>query len=127
VYSTTFVGEVLKRYDTERQTGSSSDDKLGEITRVGSMALVLFSCVSLAASVALPWVIEAPPSDELHHRKKLPSKGVFARFLRSIEHHKPQLTDVWMWGHVSFAGLMFLTLFASTVSFATLLVALSGV
>ncbi|KAA8905499.1 major facilitator superfamily domain-containing protein [Sphaerosporella brunnea] len=127
VYSTTFVGEVLKRYDTSQQSSTgSSHDKLGEIARVGSTALVLFSCVSLVASVALPWVVESPPSDELHH-KKIPSKGFFARCLRRIGPYKPDLTSVWVWGHIFFAGLMFLTLFAASVSFATSLVALSGV
>jgi solute carrier family 45 protein 1/2/4 len=127
VYSTTFVGEVLKRYDVNRQGEiGNSDDKLGEIARVGSMALVLFSCVSLAASVALPWVVEAPPSDELHN-KKASSHGALATLLKKVEPYKPDLTSVWVWGHVSFAGLMFLTLFAASVSFATFLVALSGV
>lgn len=127
VYSTTFVGEVLKRYDTAlKHQIANSDDKLGDIARVGSLALVLFSCVSLVASVALPWVIESPPSDELH-KKALPKKGVIADFLRKIDPYKPELSSVWIWGHISFAALMFLTLFAASVGFATFLVAMSGV
>ncbi|KAF8242379.1 MFS general substrate transporter [Wilcoxina mikolae CBS 423.85] len=127
VYSTTFVGEVLIRYDISRQHEvADSEDKVGDITRVGSMALVLFSCVSLFASVALPWVVESPPSDELH-KKPVPPRGVLATFLKKIEPYKPDLSSVWVWGHLSFACLMFLTLFAASVSFATFLVALSGV
>jgi len=127
VYSTTFVGEVLKRYDTSYALTGSSDDKLGEIARVGSMALVLFSCVSLVASISLPWVIESPPSDALHNKPVPTSNGALARFLRWVEPRKPVLTSVWVWAHVSFAGLMFLTLFAASVGFATFLVALSGI
>lgn len=127
VYSTTFVGEVLKRYDISGQHEiGESEDKVGDITRVGSMALVLFSCVSLISSVALPWVVESPPSDELH-KKPVPPRGVLATFLKRIEPYKPDLSSVWVWGHISFAFLMFLTLFAASVSFATFLVAMSGV
>lgn len=128
VYSTTFVGEVLKRYDTHnRHHGSGdSEDKLGDIARVGSMALVLFSCVSLVASVMLPWVVEAPPSDELH-RKAIPNYGTIGVCLRKMEPYKPDLASTWFWAHLSFATLMFMTLFASSVAFATFLVACSGV
>jgi solute carrier family 45 protein 1/2/4 len=126
VYSTTFVAEVLKRYDTKMQQSlNESDDKLGDIARVGSMALVLFSCVSLAASVALPWVIEAPPSDELH-KKHISEESTVGKLLNKIGPYKPELCTVWIWGHVSFASLMFLTLAAASVSFATFLVACSG-
>jgi len=127
VYSTTFVAEVLKRYDTKMQKSlSESDDKLGDIARVGSMALVLFSCVSLVASVTLPWVIEAPPSDELH-KKHISEESTMGKLLGRVGPYKPELSTVWIWGHVSFASLMFLTLAAASVSFATFLVACSGV
>ena len=125
VYSTTFVGEVLKRYDTNKDVGES-EDKLGDITRVGSAALVFFSCVSLVASVALPWVVESPPSDELH-QSRVPARGMLATLAKRFEPYKLELSSVWVFGHVSFAGLMLLTLFAASVSFATFLVALSGV
>lgn len=127
VYSTTFVGEVLKRYDIGmREDLESSKDVLGDITRVGSMALVFFSCVSLVASLLLPWVVESPESDQLH-KKPLPTTGTVAQFLDFIEPYKPDLTTTWVWGHISFSALMFLTVFASTVRFATFIVATSGV
>ncbi|KAI5798819.1 major facilitator superfamily domain-containing protein [Geopyxis carbonaria] len=126
VYSTTFVGEVLRRYDTSMQQElESSTDKLGDITRVGSMALVLFSCVSLAASVGIPWIVETPDSDKLHHKKL--KTGRMAQFMMLIEPYKPDLATAWIWGHVSFAAMMFLTLFASSVAFATFLVSISGI
>lgn len=126
VYSTTFVGEVLKRYDVGMKDHlDSAEDQVGAITRVGSMALVLFSCMSLVASVALPWLIVAPESDELHKPGR--ATGIWEKCLAAIEPYKPDLTTTWIAGHFSFAVLMLLTLFASTVSFATLLVTLSGV
>lgn len=128
VYSTTFVGEVLKRYDTNnRNNDGDSDDKLGDIARVGSTALVLFSCVSLVASVALPWFVEAPPSDELHQRKPLLSDDNPITVLwEKFQPYRPDLAITWVGGHITFSMLMFMTLFASTVSFATFLVAASG-
>lgn len=126
VYSTTFVGEVLKRYDTGMRSHlDSAEDQLGAITRVGSMALVLFSCMSLVASVGLPWVIVSPDSDDLHKPGR--AKGIWQKCLDALEPYKPDLTTTWIWGHFSFGVLMLMTLFASTVSFATLLVTLSGV
>ncbi len=104
----------------------ASSDPLGDITRVGSMALVLFSCVSLVASILLPWIVVSPDTDELH-KKPIPARGTIAKVLQAIEPYKPDLTTTWIWGHVSFAALMFLTLFASSVWFATFLCALSGV
>lgn len=122
VYSTTFVGEVLKRYDTSRDV-TESGDKLGDIARVGSMALVLFSLVSLVASVTLPSLVESPLSDQ----RPMSTHGMLGTLVKRIEPYKLDLCSAWVFGHVSFAGLMFLTLFAASVSFATLLVALSGV
>lgn len=124
VFSTTFVGEVLKRYDTSRDV-TESGDKLGDIARVGSMALVLFSFVSLVASVTLPFLVESSPSDELHQRR-VSTRGTLGTLAKRIEPYKLDLCSAWVFGHVSFAGMMFLTLFAASVNFATLLVALSG-
>ncbi|KAL7274715.1 hypothetical protein RUND412_002387 [Rhizina undulata] len=126
VYSTTFVGEVLKRYDTSMQNSlQTSKDVVGDITRIGSMALVLFSCVSLAASILLPFLVVSPESDTLHKRSL--AKGTIATLLEIIEPLKPDLASTWIGCHVLFAFLMFMSLFTSTVRFATLIVAMSGV
>lgn len=126
VYSTTFVGEVLKRYDVSSQKSlQSSTDVVGDIARVGSMALVLFSCVSLASSVLLPWVVKSPESDGPH--KHSLRGGSLANFLKVAEPFRPGLATVWIGGHVMYAGLMLMTLFVSTVSWAMVCVALSGV
>jgi solute carrier family 45 protein 1/2/4 len=126
VYSTTFIGEVLKRYDTKAQAElAETSDKVGETARIGSKALVAFSCVNLLSSILLPYLVLAPPSDKLH--KPAPKRGALAKFSKQIEPYKPELSTVWVWGHIWFSALMFLTLGASTVAFATLLMASSGV
>lgn len=126
VYSTTFVGEVLKRYDiSSQQSLQSSTDVVGDITRVGSMALVLFSCVSLVSSVLLPFIVTCPESDTV--RKKSVRSGSLANFLGAIVPFKPNLATVWIGGHVMYASLMLMSLFISTVALAVACVALSGV
>lgn len=126
VYSTTFVGEVLKRYDiSAQQSLQSSTDVVGDIARVGSMALVLFSCVSLASSVLLPFVVTSPESNMLH--KKPLRNGALARFQHMILPFKPDLATAWICGHIMYASLMLMTLFVSTVWWAMVCVALSGV
>lgn len=126
VYSTTFVGEVLKRYDVAaRESLRSSTDVVGDIARVGSMALVLFSCVSLASSLLLPWVVTSPESDGLH--KKSVRNGSLGNFLEAIMPFKPNLATAWIFGHIMYASLMLMTLFVSTVNWAMVCVALSGV
>lgn len=133
VYGTTFVGEVLKRYDTDygkhklrrlvvRTTG---DDNLGDIARVGSLALVIFSCVSLGSSFVLPWIIESPESDEDH--RKEPKWGWLHELLIKVEPYRPDLATAWLISHVLFAMAMFSTLFTRTVAFATFLVGFCGV
>lgn len=127
VYSTTFVAEVLKRYDTAaRESLETSDDVLGDIARVGSMALVLFSCVSLAASVLLPWVVDSPESRK-HAKKHLVPTNTLEQFSQKIAPYKPNLTNTWIFGHITYAVLMFITIFIGRVSSATFCVAFSGV
>jgi solute carrier family 45, member 1/2/4 len=132
VYGTTFVGEVLKRYDHKtvdiitRAIEANSDDNLGDIARVGSLALVIFSCVSLGSSFILPWLVDAPETDELH-QKPLPNNGFIQRIIEVIEPYRPDLAAAWIFGHVFFAVLMFATLFTRTVFVATCIVAACGV
>jgi len=127
VYSTTFVAEVLKRYDTvARENLETSDDVLGDIARVGSMTLVLFSCVSLAASVLLPWVVDSPESRK-HVKKHLVPTNWLERFSQKVAPYKPNLAGTWIFGHITYAVLMLATMFIRRVSSATFCVAFSGV
>ncbi|KAG0125170.1 major facilitator superfamily domain-containing protein [Tuber indicum] len=126
VYSTTFVAEVLKRYDTvARESLETSDDVLGDIARVGSMALVLFSCVSLAASVLLPWVVDSPESRKGVKKHIVPISSL-ERLSQKIAPYKPNLANTWIFGHIIYAFLMLTTIFIGTVGSATFCVALSG-
>lgn len=54
-YSSTWVGEVYTKY--EMQTENQSDDAVGDIARVGSLSLTVFSTVSLIFSLLLPEIL----------------------------------------------------------------------
>ena len=126
LYSTTFVGEVLQRYDAElRDQLSKSTDVVGDIARVGSWALVIYSCVSLVASFTLPWLVHSPESEVL--RKKRSQHGRFYAIVEFLEIYRPDLVMAWAVGHVMFAGALFLMLFIRSVGVATVVVGCCGV
>ena len=58
-YSTTWVGEVYFRY-SKHVSVTDSTDALGDIGRVGSLSLVVFSIITFAGSILLPWVVQSP-------------------------------------------------------------------
>lgn len=128
IYNTTFVGEVLQRYDIPaRERIKSSEDLLGDIARVGSMALVGFSCVSLAGSITLPWLVTPPEPLETENPRKATRKGGWVEECgNTLELLRPDLVTAWMISHIMFAMAMFSTLFIGSVSFATFVVGICG-
>ncbi|KAF8469638.1 hypothetical protein BDZ91DRAFT_720628 [Kalaharituber pfeilii] len=127
LYSTTFVGEVLQRYDVAlRETLQKSEDLLGDIARVGSMALVVYSTISLAASLSLPWIIQTPESESLRKNRSDKHRKLYA-ILEFLELYRPDLATAWFIGHIMFAVAMFLTLFIRSVAFATFVVGSCGI
>ncbi|EWC45189.1 hypothetical protein DRE_06077 [Drechslerella stenobrocha 248] len=132
-FSSTWVGEVYQRYDAPKlpKGDDSGDDgrpkdAVADIARVGSMALVLFACISLLGSITLPWVVQSPPSDKAHRRKP-PQIALLTRILELIKPFKPTLSTAWMVSHVIFAIATTLSVFAMSLRFATVLVVLCGI
>lgn len=126
LYSTTFVGEVLQRYDTSaRSRLQTSTDILGDIARVGAMALVVYSSISLLGSFTLPWLIHSPESEAL--RKTRSKTGIWYSVCEFLEIYRPDLATAWAVGHIMFATAMFLTLFVRSVGGATFVVGACGV
>lgn len=126
IYSTTFVGEVLQRYDTAmRNSLQGSDDVLGDIARLGATALVVHSSISLLASFTIPCLVHSPESEV--SRKKRPREGVLYSMLEFMELHRPDLATAWVIGHLMFAVLMISTLFIKSVMFAIFVVGICGI
>jgi len=120
-YSTTWVGETYFRFDAPHDM-KQSKDALGDIGRIGSMALVMFSLVSFGGALLLPFLVQSPEEDKFTHR---PPASI-AVLVEKIEKYKPDLVTAWFWGHLMFSIVLFLSPFANSFRFATTLVALCG-
>jgi len=120
-YSTTWVGETYFRFDAP-QNMKESKDALGDIGRIGSMALVVFSLVTFVGALVFPSLIQSP--DEKLFTPRPPT--ALAGFLTKFNMYKPDLLSAWMCGHLMFAGAMFMAPLAHSFRFATTLVGLSG-
>jgi solute carrier family 45, member 1/2/4 len=112
------------RYDAPPEA-RTADDTLGQIGRVGSMSLIVFSIITFIGSIVLPWVINSP-DDEGPGFTPRPPQSV-AGALIEIEKHKPSLLTAWTWTLVMFSAAMILAPFVHSLASATTIVAFCGV
>ncbi|KAK3310373.1 major facilitator superfamily domain-containing protein [Chaetomium strumarium] len=122
IYSSTWVGETYFRYDVSADA-RTSNDALGDMGRIGSMALTAYSTVSFFSAWILPALIRAPEEETFTHR---PPASI-APLVEAFNKVKPDLLTAWVAGNVVFAVAMFFTPFATSFRFATVIVALCGV
>ena len=122
-YSPTWVGETYFRYSAPDHVKTSTD-KLGEIGRIGSLSLVIFSIVTFAGSVLLPWVVTSPEDEKRTFTPRPPP--ILASFLAAVHKLKPDLLTTWLVSHLIFAGAMSLAPFVRSLQFATVLVSICG-
>ncbi|MCJ1481002.1 hypothetical protein MMC06_001158, partial [Schaereria dolodes] len=122
--STTWVGEIWMRYSGPL-AAQNSTDTLGDIGRIGSLSLVVFSVITFAGSILLPWVVKSPEDEKPGFTPRPPPS--IALLVRFVNQYKPDLLTAWMLGHLIFAGAMSLAPFVSSVRFATLLVSICGI
>ncbi|GAB1311129.1 Sucrose transporter [Madurella fahalii] len=122
VYSSTWVGETYFRYDVSADA-RHSQDALGDMGRIGSMALTVYSTVSFLSAWVLPALIRAPEDDTYTAR---PPASI-APLIEAFNKVKPDLLSTWIVSNVLFAFAMSLTPFATSFRFATAIVALCGI
>ncbi|KAG0651108.1 General alpha-glucoside permease [Hyphodiscus hymeniophilus] len=120
-YSTTWVGETYFRYDAPLDV-KQSKDALGDIGRIGSMSLVVFSSVTFIGATILPSLIKSPAEDGFTPRPPAAIAGLVTK----IQKYKPDLLTAWIWGHLTFSCCMVLAPFAHSFRFATTIVAFCG-
>jgi solute carrier family 45 protein 1/2/4 len=120
-YSSTWVGETYFRYDAPNDP-KDSGDALGDVGRIGSMALVVFSLVTFTGAYLLPFFVRSPNEDGFTYRPP----GRIAKLATQLNQNKPDLLTAWFFGHLLFAAAMFLSPFAHSFRFATFLVGLCG-
>lgn len=64
-YSSTWVGEVYTKYSLVPDADIEGHDQVGDIARIGSLSLTIFSTVSLICSLVLPEILRrVNPSQE---------------------------------------------------------------
>lgn len=123
-YSSTWVGETYFRYAESAHDIQTSDDPLGDVARIGSSTLVLFSVVSLTTSVILPKLVKGPDDDRVQFTKRPPP--ALKWLLTTIENLQPDLNQTWFAGHlVFFCTMIFTPLVKSSVT-ATALATVCG-
>lgn len=123
-YSTTWVGETYFRYEVPKDS-AQWDDILGEVGRVGSLSLVVFSAITFISSVVLPFCVQPPDSKRTRFTPR-PPPGI-AAFLKRITAVRPDLQMAWLISHCMFAATMIFAPFARSRAVATLLVAVCGI
>ncbi|KAE8321730.1 MFS/sugar transport protein-domain-containing protein [Aspergillus sergii] len=123
-YSTTWVGETYFRYEVPKDA-THPTDMLGEVGRVGSLSLVVFSSITFFSSVLLPFCVQ-PPDDRRPRFTPRPPPGI-AALLKKITLIRPDLQTTWLISHVMFAATMIFAPLARSRAFATFLVALCGI
>jgi solute carrier family 45 protein 1/2/4 len=130
-YSSTFVGEIYYRYEHPAPEAGSNDghDALGNIGRLGSMALVIFSMITFGSSVLLPYIVRAPEEDQPKYTPRPPP--LLAKMAQTIlvkaADLRPDLTSAWMWSNLLFALITIYAPWVRSLTAATALVASCGV
>jgi solute carrier family 45, member 1/2/4 len=122
VYSSTWVGEIYYRNDVPADMRNSKD-VLGDMGRVGSTALTVYSMVTFSCAWLLPLFVQSPDDGE---ESMFTPPERLARFLEKFKDKKPDLLTLWYGSAFLFAGVMVLAPLVSSFRFATLLVAACG-
>ncbi|KAL8815212.1 MAG: hypothetical protein Q9223_005635 [Gallowayella weberi] len=130
-YSSTWVGETYFRY-TPTASIADSSDPLGDIGRIGSLSLLIFSIVTFIGSIFLPFVVKAPDDDAKSGPRNFTPRppaalAPLAPLAKMFNYSKPDLLTAWMLSHIVFAGAMCLAPFVRSLHMATVLVAICGI
>ena len=134
-YSSTWVGETYYRYEhpappPTSESDDESHDALGNVGRLGSLALVIFSFTTFTSSILLPYVVRSPKSFGRENFTPRPppslSKAIQSLLMRSAD-LQPDLVTTWLLCNLLFAATMVWAPFVRSLAFATTLVALAGV
>lgn len=120
-YSATYVGETYFRYDAPPH---ESADMVGEVGRIGSTALIMFSLVTFTSAIVLPRIVESPDDEGSSYTPRPPA--ALAPIVEEVRKRKPSLITVWFLSQFVFAGAMFMTPFVRSLRQAEFLVAISG-
>ncbi|KAI8149876.1 major facilitator superfamily domain-containing protein [Fennellomyces sp. T-0311] len=130
-YSTTWVAEIYDQTALQNGAGGDDEDAVGQATRAGSFAFLVYSIVSLGASFILPLIVSPSygtdlvpgPTFKFTFKGKnysiTPSKYLKIRFLT--------LPRAWAISHIIFMISMLATVFVSDVVAASIVIGICGI
>ncbi|KAK9472204.1 major facilitator superfamily domain-containing protein [Dipodascopsis tothii] len=122
-YSATWVGEIYLRYEDD---GTRSGDLVGDLGRVGSRALTVYSTVTLLCSVVLPPLVASPKSAAAAATSTTTTIAGSSALADALRTRRPMLATMWIAGHVVYAAAMFYTAAVHSVAGATVVVGVCG-
>lgn len=118
------MGEI---YFTYSAPDKSSLDHTGQVGKIGSTALIVFSLVTFAASVVLPMVVQSPDQAQVAFTARPPPVlAPVASVLGFIKHNKPTLLIAWFVSHFIFFAAMVMAPLVKSVALASSLIAACG-
>ncbi|KAL1302556.1 hypothetical protein AAFC00_002938 [Neodothiora populina] len=122
-YSSTWVGEIYLRYDAPHAI--QNKDTLGDVGRLGSSALIVFSMVTFTGSWVIPWLVKSPEDEQPGFTPRPPAS--IAPVVKVVSKFRPSLSVAWTISHLIFAMSMAFAPFVTSFRQATLLIAICGV
>lgn len=133
-YSTTWVAEIYNK--TLLDDDNSIEDKLGQATRAGSFAFLVYSVVSLSSSFLIPILVT--PSDTNSYDKETTSKVITLQIFGKKREYRLSclsylklsfltLPRAWTISHFIFCICMLSTMFVSDVTAAAIIIGLCGI
>jgi solute carrier family 45 protein 1/2/4 len=131
-YSSTWIGETYYRYEHPPPAPGSTDDHdaLGNIGRLGSFALVIFSFITFASSIVVPTLIRSTSlaTPTFKFKSFTPSLKFLPRSLTPyLPTRKPSLVTAWLISNTLFGAIFLFAPIIHSVRIATLCIALAGV
>lgn len=122
-YNTTWVGEIYFRYEAPKDP--KTGDPLGDLGRIGSLPLFIFSFVSFVCSVTLPWLVQSPSqAGGVAARRPRPR---IAPLVKKLRRYQPDLMTMWVLGNFIFGAAMLLAPLVRSVRFAICIVSICGI
>ncbi|GAA6004844.1 hypothetical protein JCM10207_008425 [Rhodosporidiobolus poonsookiae] len=136
-FSTTWIAEIYVRTrwgDAQSDLASAPQDVRDAATRAGTRAMLFHSVINLATSILLPPIVAGAAGEETSSRGRdrsylRGSGGALDRVMRFLPQLPLQwltLPLLWTFSNALFATLLFATWFATSVTGASIIVAIAG-
>ncbi|KAI8331943.1 major facilitator superfamily domain-containing protein [Chlamydoabsidia padenii] len=130
-YSTTWVAEIYDKTALQHPSPNGSSDTVGQATRAGSLAFLVYSIVSLVASFFIPLLVKSS-QHRSHDDDHLFEFNIYGKHVTfSLERYTRSLQcltlpRMWTISHFIFCIAMLSTILVSDVVAASLVIGICG-